>query len=326
MPVRDIIVIGASAGGTDAIRKLVAGFPPDLPASVFVTIHVPSNRGGILPAVITSAGPLVAVHPNDGEPIRQGRIYVAPPDYHLLIRNDHIHLGHGPKENLQRPCINVMFRSAAGSYGERVAGVLLTGLLDDGAAGLWEIQQHNGATIVQEPGEATYRSMPDSAIRGLNVQYIEPIAHMAPLLTRLAVASERRLPQPVPQRMLNESSTQTCPECGGVMTSARMGNLLEYRCHVGHRFGLRTLIDEKARNIERLLEGALAQSEELTAALRIAKDHPDGEDIDAIEREVARRQREQQLLRSLSGNPSNAPFLTTESMGATESMGISDSN
>jgi len=145
MPARDIIVIGASAGGTEAIRKLVAGFPADLPASVFVTIHIPSNRGGILPAIITSAGPLVAVHPQDGEPIRHGRIYVAPPDYHLLIRNDHVHLGHGPRENLQRPCINVMFRSAANSYGERVAGVLLTGLLDDGAAGLWEIQQHNGA-------------------------------------------------------------------------------------------------------------------------------------------------------------------------------------
>jgi two-component system, chemotaxis family, protein-glutamate methylesterase/glutaminase len=325
MPARDIIVIGASAGGTDAIRKLVAGFPADLPASVFVTIHIPGNRGGVLPAIITSAGPLVAVHPQDGESIRHGRIYVAPPDYHLLIRQDHIHLGHGPRENLQRPCINVMFRSAASSYGERVAGVLLTGLLDDGAAGLWEIQQHNGTTIVQEPEEAPYRSMPDSAIRGLNVQYIERIAQMGHLLARLATANERQPPQLAPQPMLNESTTQTCPECGGVMTSARMGKLFEYRCHVGHRFGLRTLIDQKAKNIERLLEGALAQSEELTAALRVAKDHPDGEDIEAIEEEVERRQREQQLPRSLSGNPSNGQILTAESMGATESIDTTES-
>ena len=320
MPARDIIVIGASAGGTEAIRKLVAGFPADLPASVFVTIHIPSNRGGILPAIITSAGPLVAVHPQDGEPIRHGRIYVAPPDYHLLIRNDHVHLGHGPRENLQRPCINVMFRSAANSYGERVAGVLLTGLLDDGAAGLWEIQQHNGATIVQEPEEAPYRSMPDSAIRGLNVQYIERVAQMGPLLMRLAQANEAQQRQPAPQPVSNESTTQTCPECGGVMTSARMGKLFEYRCHVGHRFGLRTLIDQKSKNIERLLEGALAQSEELTAALKMARDHPEAQDIDAIEREVQRRQREQQLLRSLSGNPSDAPLLTAETMGTTGSI------
>jgi two-component system, chemotaxis family, protein-glutamate methylesterase/glutaminase len=319
MPARDIIVIGASAGGTDAIRKLVAGFPPDLPASVFVTIHVPGNRGGILPAVITSAGPLVAVHPQDGEPIRHGRIYVAPPDYHLLIRSDHVHLGHGPRENLQRPCINVMFRSAATSYGERVAGVLLTGLLDDGAAGLWEIQQHNGATVVQEPEEAVYRSMPDSAIRGLNVQYIERIAQMGPLLTRLANANDASIAQPALQPMSNESTTQTCPECGGVMTSTRMGKLFEYRCHVGHRFGLRTLIDQKSKNIERLLEGALAQSEELTAALKIAKEYPDGEDIDGIEREVQRRQREQQLLRSLSGNPGDGSDAGAKSVGTHES-------
>ena len=302
MPSRDIIVIGASAGGIDAIRKLVAGFPSDFPAAVFVTIHVTQKSDGILPAVITSAGPLIAAHPHDGEPIRHGRIYVAPPDHHLLIRQGHVHLGHGPRENLQRPGINVMFRSAASSYGDRVTGVLLSGLLDDGAAGLWDIQQHNGATVVQEPEEAAYRSMPDSAIQGLNVQYIVRLAQMAPILTRLAMSSENPPLQPQSPRFSQENTTQTCPECGGVMTAARMGELVEYRCHIGHRFGLRTLIDQKAKNIERLLEAALAQSEELSSALKMAIDRPEGETPGTLQTQLEQRQREQQILRSLSGN------------------------
>jgi two-component system, chemotaxis family, protein-glutamate methylesterase/glutaminase len=227
---------------------------------------------------------------------------VAPPDYHLLIRQGHVHLGHGPRENLQQPGINVMFRSAASSYGERVTGVLLSGLLDDGAAGLWEIQQHNGGTVVQEPGEATYRSMPDSAIQGLNVQYIVRLVQMAPLLKRLAMSTENSPLQPKSTRFSQENTTQTCPECGGVMTAARMGELVEYRCHVGHRFGLRTLIDQKAKNIERLLEAALAQSEELSSVLQIAMDRPDGEEPNSLQRQLEQRQREQQILRGLSGN------------------------
>jgi two-component system, chemotaxis family, protein-glutamate methylesterase/glutaminase len=309
VPARDIIAIGGSAGGTDAIRKIVAGFPADLPAAVFVTIHVTNRSNGILPAVITSSGPLLAVHPQDGEPIQNGRIYVAPPDQHLLIREGHVHLGHGPRENLQRPCINVMFRSAASSYGERVTGVLLSGLLDDGAAGLWEIQQHNGATVVQEPEEAAYRSMPDSAIHGLNVQYILRLAHMAPLLMRLAMSHEKRTLQPISPHFTQENTSQTCPECGGVMTARRMGGLVEYRCHVGHRFGLRTLLEQKSKNIERLLEMALAQSEELSGALKIAVDNPDGNDGHDLRNELDRREREQKLLRSLSGNTGDPAIL-----------------
>ncbi len=306
MPARDIIVIGGSAGGFDAVRKVVARFSIDLPAAVFVTIHVTGKGDGILPAVITSAGPLVAEHPEDGEPIKNGKIYVAPPDFHLLIRQGHIHLGHGPRENLQRPCINVMFRSAAAAYGPRVAGVLLSGLLDDGAAGLWEIQQHHGATVVQEPEEATFRSMPESAIRGLNVQYIVRLSEMAALLTRLAMTHQnQREQQPAPRPSSEEATRQTCPECGGFMTATHMGSLVEFRCLVGHRLGLRTLLDQKTKNIERLLEMALAQSEELSGALESALHDPDGQDSHALREELDRREREQQVLRTLSGNPPN---------------------
>jgi two-component system chemotaxis response regulator CheB len=302
MAVRDIVVIGASAGGVEGIRKLVAGLPYDLPAAVFVTMHITARSDGILPTLIARAGPLEAEHAIDGERIRHGRIYVAPPDYHLLLRSGHVHLSHGPRENLQRPCINAMFRSAAEAYGDRVCGVVLSGLLDDGAAGLWQIQQKNGATIVQDPGEATFRSMPESAIRGLNVQYIVRLAEMAPLLVRLASANCAPATSNHLEQSFAEETAQTCPECGGAMTSARMGELHEFRCHIGHRFGLRTMLEEKAKNVERVLEMALAQSEELSTLLKTAMGDPDGEDHEALRREVRRRESEQETLRSISRN------------------------
>lgn len=302
MAAKDIIVIGASAGGFDAIRKVVAGFPLDLPAAVFVTIHVTGKSDGILPQVITRAGPLVAAHPTDGEPIQHGRIYVAPPDYHLLLHSGHIHLSHGPRENLQRPCINAMFRSAAHAYGERVAAVLLTGLLDDGVAGMWEIQQQNGTTIVQDPDEAVFPSMPERAIRGLKVQYIVRLDEMAPLLVKLATSGERRPLDFRPEKAVFEPSEQTCPECSGALTATNMSGLREYRCHVGHRFGLETLIEQKAKNIERVLEIALAQSEELSSLLNVALDSPEIGEPEALNKQLRRRQEEQRILRELSGN------------------------
>jgi two-component system chemotaxis response regulator CheB len=301
MASRDIIVIGASAGGFDAIAKLVAGFPADLPAAVFVTVHVTGKSDGILPGIIARSGPLHADHARDGETIKHGQVYVAPPDYHLLLCRGSVQLSHGPRENLQRPCINAMFRSAAAAYGDRVSGVLLTGLLDDGSAGLWEIQQKNGATVVQEPEEATFRSMPDSAIRGLNVQYIVRLAEMAPLLTKLATM-DYSSPPSSHQSLAPERTMQTCPECGGAMNAVRMGMLHEYRCHVGHRFGLQTMIEQKSKNIERVLETALAQSEELGSLVKTALESAQAENTEALRKELERRGREQEILRSLTGN------------------------
>lgn len=304
MPTRDIIVIGASAGGFEAIQKLAAGLPADLPAAVFITLHIPERSDSFLPSVINRAGPLPAAHAIDGELIHAGRIYVAPPNYHLLLGDGRVRLSRGPKENLQRPCINVMFRSAAAAYGERVAGVLLTGLLDDGAAGLWEIQQHDGATIVQDPEEATFRSMPDSAIRGLNVQYIVRLAEMPSLLARLSMADHNvsKAGEPIVPNV--ESTGQVCPECGGAMTSVRMGSLREYRCHIGHRFGLQTMIAQKTSVVERALETALSQSEELTDLLQQALEEPSDSSTE-LEEEIARRRLEQETLRNLAGDKKN---------------------
>ncbi|MBE7182040.1 MAG: chemotaxis protein CheB, partial [Terriglobus roseus] len=267
MIARNIIVIGASAGGIDAIRKLAASFPADLQAAVFVTMHLAERSEGILPDILNRAGPLPAAHPWEETRIQPGRIYVAPPDYHLILTPETVHVGHGPRENLQRPCINTMFRSAAAAHGEHVAGVLLTGLLDDGAAGLWEIQQHGGATIVQDPEEAQYRSMPESAIRGLNVQYILRLHEMAPLLKRLTMGENNTFRDVRSGPPEEERTLQACPECGGVMRLYRLGGLKEYSCHVGHRFGLKTMIAEKSSVVERSMWTALSQSEELSDLL-----------------------------------------------------------
>ncbi len=271
MVTRDRIVIGASAGGVSALRELVAGLPAHLPAAIFISLHMFERGELFLPDLLSAAGPLRTCLARDDLPIEEGHIYIAPPDHHLLIGTETMRLGHGPREGLQRPSINVMFRSAAASFGDRVAGVILTGLLDDGAAGLWEILERGGVAIVQDPEEAAYRSMPESAIRGLNVQYILRLKEMAPLLTRLSMG-ERRQVQTVPVAAASSlphatSRLQSCPECGGVMILEQHGVIKEYVCHVGHRLGLQSMISDKIDMVERTMWSALAQAEELVALL-----------------------------------------------------------
>jgi two-component system, chemotaxis family, protein-glutamate methylesterase/glutaminase len=299
MSTRDIIVIGASAGGLEALQQLAAGLPRDLQAAVFITLHLSSTSIGLLPSRLNKTGPLPAAHAEDGEMVRPGRIYTAPPDYHLVLEDSRVLLSHGPKENLQRPGINVMFRSAAAVYGPRVIGVLLTGLLDDGAAGLWEIQQRGGMTVVQDPEEAQFRSMPESAINGLNVQYIVRLAEMGPLLRWLTIEDRESLPEPHPEPVL-EPSSQSCPLCGGAMATVQLGDLREYRCHIGHRFGLKSLIAEKREVVESALSTALSQSEELTALLELSLAEPsDSPDPDELLVELSERKSEQETLRTL---------------------------
>jgi len=299
MIARDIIVIGASAGGFDAVEKLAAMFPPDLQAAVFVTVHLAERSEGVLPELLTRAGPLPAIHPWEDTPIQMGRVYVAPPDHHLILTPTSVHVGHGPRENLQRPCINTMFRSAAAAHGPRVIGALLTGLLDDGAAGLWEIQQQGGATVVQDPEEAPFRSMPDNAIRGLNVQYIVRLAEMGPLLVRLTMGDRTQSNERNVEKPTEQLTMQACPECGGAMTLYKMGHLREYRCHIGHRFGLKTMIAEKSGVVERAISSALSQSEELSELLEQARTALDEESATQIHAEIAQRKKEQETLRAL---------------------------
>ncbi len=304
---RDRIVIGASAGGVAALRDLVSRLPADLPAAVFVTLHLFERSEVTLPGILNAAGPLRAGHAEEGETIQPGRIYIAPPDHHLLLEADTLRLGHGPREGLQRPSINVMFRSAAAAFGERVTGVVLTGLLDDGAAGLWEIQQRGGATMVQDPTEAAYRSMPESAIRGLNVQYILRLAEIAPLLVRLSMRDGRVEPN-VSTPVKATLTEQACPECGGVMSMEQRGGTKEYLCHVGHRLGLQTMIAEKSSRVERAMWTALAQSEELLSLLHASEETVDVPAGRSMHREIEHRLRDMETLRSLlQGNELGVP-------------------
>ena len=191
---RDIIVIGASAGGLQALSALLGKLPKDLQASVFVVWHISPNHRSILPGVLSRAGKLPATHAVDGEPIRPGRIYVARPAYHLVLEVDRVRLTKGPKENRFRPAVDTLFRSAAYAFGPRVIGVVLTGALDDGTAGLWSIKDRGGIAIVQDPEEAENPSMPASAKQHVEIDYCIPIAQIAETLIHLtgAPAAENR--------------------------------------------------------------------------------------------------------------------------------------
>src|SRR5436190_15696243 len=156
MATRDVVVIGTSAGGIEALQQVARGLPADLPATVLIVIHLPPRSPGLLPRILSRAGPLPAAHAEDGEEIRRGRIYVAPAGFHMLLDDGRIRLVAGARENLHRPAIDPLFRSAAVSHGRRVTGVVLTGALDDGTAGLRAIKRCGGVTVVQDPAEATY--------------------------------------------------------------------------------------------------------------------------------------------------------------------------
>lgn len=182
----DIIVIGGSAGAIAALIQLVQGFPCDLPAAVFIVVHTSPKFPSLLPQILQRSGSLPAIHPEDGAPIELGRIYVAPPDHHLLVKRDYIRVVFGPKENRFRPAIDPLFRTAAQAYGERVVGIVLSGLLHDGTAGLIEIKERGGMAIVQDPREAAVPCMPQSAIKHVAVDHILSSADMAHVLFELS--------------------------------------------------------------------------------------------------------------------------------------------
>jgi two-component system chemotaxis response regulator CheB len=262
VPTADIIVIGASAGGVEALRQLVGGLRPNFPAAILVVLHVPTWSVSRLPEILTRSGPLPASHPQDGSPVLNGNIYVAPPDQHLLVSEDRIKLSAGPKENRHRPAVNALFRSAAFAYGPRVIGVVLTGALDDGASGLWEIKQHGGKAIVQEPSDALFPDMPKNALENVPVDYVVPLADIPALLMRQAG-------QPVPvqgskkdAKMKSNLTNLTCPECRGPISEYKKGPVTEFACRVGHSYSPQTFLASHAETRERALWAAVVALEE----------------------------------------------------------------
>jgi two-component system chemotaxis response regulator CheB len=183
-----IIVIGTSAGGLEALRMLVGALPADFDTPIAIVMHVASESPGVLHEILNRTGPVTAGVALSGERLRPGRLYVAPPDRHLLVEPGRLRLTRGPKENRFRPAIDPLFRTAAQVYGPAAIGVILTGNLDDGTAGLWAIKKLGGTTIVQEPGDAMFPAMPESAARHVEVDHRVPLADIAPLLVRLTAA------------------------------------------------------------------------------------------------------------------------------------------
>jgi len=181
----DIIVIGGSAGGISAVRNIICGLPADLPAALLVVIHMPPSPS-TLAEVLSKSSRLPTFEAIQDQPIQRGTIYVAPPDRHLFIDNDRILLWQGPKENRHRPAINALFRSAAVGYGERVVGVILSGIMQDGTTGLWWIRRYGGIVVVQDPSEAEFSEMPATALMYLTPDYVLRLNQMAPLLVQLA--------------------------------------------------------------------------------------------------------------------------------------------
>src|SRR4051812_19665488 len=220
MPKPDIVVIGASAGGVEALQLLASGLPVGFEAALFVTLHIGAGPS-VLDTILSAAGPLPAKRPKDGEQIQRGTIYVAPPDYHMLVAQGRIHLSHGPKENRTRPAINPMFRSAASNYRGRVAGVVLSGALDDGVAGLAEIKRCGGIAIVQAPETAQFPDMPSNAISHVDVDHVVPVGEIGTLIARLTATENTAMEK---QESIERKQVQLiCPDCEGPMWEERQG-------------------------------------------------------------------------------------------------------
>lgn len=289
--VRDIVTVGASAGGIEALTTLVCNLPHDLPAALFVVVHIPAEAPSVLAEILNRAGPLSASSARDRAPIEHGRIYVAPPDHHLLVTSTEMRVTQGPRENRHRPAIDPLFRSAALSFGPRVVGLILSGALNDGAAGLLAIKRAGGVALVQDPDTAAFPSMPESALMYVAVDGCLPVPALAKRIVALVNGEqpERKGAVPVVDEMdedreaelrietdiagLNPAvvgypppngrlSSLTCPACHGPLWEIQDGPLLRFRCRVGHAFTAEAVLEGHDDNVEEALWLALNTLEE----------------------------------------------------------------
>jgi two-component system chemotaxis response regulator CheB len=277
---RDIIVIGGSAGATNPLREILGRIPADLPAAVLIVLHIPSRGLGLLSTIASAAGPLPVHQAEDYMPIERGHVYIGVPDHHMILAEGHIRLGRGPRENMTRPAIDPLFRSAAMSYGSRVIGVVLSGLLSDGAAGLNAIKRCGGLALVQDPSDAIADEMPRRALEVTTVDLCVPGGRLGDVLSDLAreqagpslpipnevrlevaIAAGERVNSPVLKKFA-EPQALTCPSCGGVLSQIRDGQPLRFRCQVGHAYTAEALAKEQEGHVDEALRVALRIIEE----------------------------------------------------------------
>jgi two-component system chemotaxis response regulator CheB len=288
---RDVIAIGGSAGAVDAVRRLCAELPGDLAATMFIVVHVGAEGNNLLAGIFDAHSSISVKTAIDGESLKPGHAYVAPADHHLLVIDNKVRLGRGPRENMARPAIDPLFRSVGVCFGPRVVAVVLTGMLNDGASGLADVKRCGGVTVVQNPADAVAPEMPWGALRGSEVDYRAPLSDMAPLLVKLA-GQQAGPPVPIPEDIRSEvaialgrrSDTEvlagfadpvalSCPSCGGVMSQVRRQPPLRFRCQVGHAYTAEALASEKEGTVDEAIRVALRIMEERSVlTLKMADD------------------------------------------------------
>jgi len=289
---RNLVVVGASAGGVEALRQLLAGFPPDLPAAVLVVLHMPSTARSALPAILDRVCDLPVRHAVDGDLLEPGTVLVAVPDRHLMIGDGHVVLSRGPRENSHRPAVDVLFRSAARAAGRRVVAVVLSGALDDGTAGMIAVRARGGIGVAQDPDDALYPSMPRHAVEVGGAEHVVPVEKMGALLAELLAEDVEDVEEPAPSGLMDTETAMAnldpealdaddrpgspsgfgCPTCHGALFSITEGGMERFRCRVGHAWSPEALAAEQAQALEGALWMALRGLEErATLSLRMGE-------------------------------------------------------
>lgn len=298
-----LVVVGASAGGVEALQRFARALPSDFAAPVLVVLHASPRSRSYLPEILSRSGRLPAVHARDGDRIEGGRIYIAPPDCHLVVADGTLRVVRGPRENGHRPAIDPLFRTAAAEYDSRVAGVVLSGTLDDGTVGLNCIKEAGGATLAQDPDDALYADMPLNAIAYVDPDYVQPVEDLVDTLVRLTASGRLELGRngavtapdddpleaaPAPgaeDAQPGEIVSFSCPECGGTLWETESGGTVSYRCRVGHAYTLNNLVARHGDAIERALWTAYRALEERAAmSHRVARRLADRGRPDSSER------------------------------------------
>ena len=312
---RDLIMIGGSAGSLDTLRGIAEALPANYPGTVFVVAHVGQSRS-ILPELLRRVGKLTASHPREEEPIREGHIYVAPPDRHMLITDGSVRLSRGPREHFTRPAIDPLFRSAAKICSSRVIGVVLSGGGSDGAVGLADIQDAGGLAVVEDPLDAAFPEMPRTAASLRKPHFVVRAAEIPALLLRLSAETvdveSPRAPEGATSAMEKDEFerpiTFSCPECGGALRPKMKNGLQEFGCHVGHRFGANELVESQSEGVEKGIYVALRmlneQAEFARRMIENARDAPLDNGLVYWERlQVAAEEQAETLRRFLDQRP-----------------------
>jgi two-component system, chemotaxis family, protein-glutamate methylesterase/glutaminase len=296
-----VVVIGASAGGVEALTRLVARVDADVDAALLVVMHVPRSGTSLLPRILQRAGMLPAAHPEDGDAIEAGRIYVAPPDRHLVVTDGRVALSIAPRENGHRPAVNPLFRTAARVWGARTVAVVLSGSLDDGAAGVADVRRHGGLVYVQDPGSALQPDMPAAALRVTDADFVGDPGEIGERLRDLPAVSG--VAPGGGEEGVDERTMYTCPDCGGVMSQVG-GDPITLQCHVGHAWSGDGLLEQQSLEVERAMWVALRTLQERDDLLARMEAHAHDRNLAMSAERFAEERREmgtraQQLRRAL---------------------------